>query len=770
MFLISKSKTLSVTKKPKQRRAGKVRPSTKVADYQALEDRQMMAFAAAFDGMTLVIDQISDDGIVTIDNNGADGRFRVSESTGTTTFDDLPGNFIVNLLDSNSLVNVQLDNAYDGDLTLNAGNGARILRFSGASNTVGGDLEINAGDGKQLLNLNASARPLLVSGNLKIDLGAGNDEVADVDQTLEVGGDLALYNANQFSVSSQATVGGDIVFDVSGESVDSEFVVPGMLVANGNVDVIGGTGGERVKLDAAPAKSIAGNLRVDFNENESGGAQSVELGSSIEVGGNLKVLSAGESEEFVSTQTGTFVGGNTHIDLAEGLNTVDLRHQTDGSSLRIFGGDDNNSVLIETTGSAVDVFANFGTGDDDFQLAATTPINELVRIDFGSGDDTFTNHAGSYTSNVTLFSLNGFTSFYTFDDDTLSIKQQTNFGDVLLDTNGLVDAIRVSGDSGSTFQEHTPATNLRYFAKADQQSNVTIDLDSALPGDLSLKLRRGERTLNFTGVANEIMGDLRIGASVGKQTVNLAETADLRVSGNVVVNLRGEMDTVNNNGQKLQVDGNLFIRNVNEFEVTNTLGVGGDLVYSTLTDNTDSSFVNNSQLNVTGDLLYFGGDLADELSLIGSNMISGSIYAHLGSNESAFNVQSLLASDNTFIDGHVNVLSGPTDSSVILNLQATNIGGNVFVNFEETGGNNLVTISCRAIGGTAGGFRGGSGNDRVMLGGSAADMVFSALFHEGDDELEIDTETNLLSAFLDFGEGDDILVNHANLDLAVVNL
>ena len=148
------------------------------------------------------------------------------------------------------------------------------------------------------------------------------------------------------------------------------------------------------------------------------------------------------------------------------------------------------------------------------------------------------------------------------------------------------------------------------------------------------------------------------------------------------------------------------------------------------------------------------------------------MFAHLGGNGSLGNDQFIFLSNDVEIGNQLNVISGATDvSNRFTSSPDTMVGGNVYINFQETSGSNLVDINGR-FDGNEGAYRGGSGSDDVRLGVRAVDMAFAGLFNEGMDELEIDFDTVLLSGFLNFGPGEDMLADDSavELDLNVVNL
>ncbi len=656
------------------------------------------------------------------------------------------------------------------NLNIDLGNTSRGLFFNGGFNDFVGDVNIVGGAGEQRVTLDVLAG-FSTTGDLHIDLGAGNDEISNLHEVIEILGDLHVVNTNSLVEFGQLNVGGDFVFDVSSESEDSLLAIEGVLSVGGELVFRGGLGQDEFRLNGAPVKSVSGNLRVDLGGNQTGGFQFATLDSGVTIAGNFKVESnVDASTDNVVTDPATFIGGNTYIDLGDGTNLTTLQHVAGSESLRYFGGDGNNTLLISTTGSAVDVFANFGAGDDTLELSSIAEYNEIVRADFAGGNDSFS-YFGPFTTDVSLFDYNGFTSFYTVENDGLAIRQRVDAGDVLIDNNGIDEAIRLSHDGGG-FEEFTPVTNLRYHAKAEANSDLILELDEVLSGDLNLKLRRGNRDVHFTGAANEIQGDLRIGGSNGRQHLALAVNSDLDVGGNLFVNLRSEDDTIDDGGHEIDVVGNATIRNINEYVVTNTLGVEGNLYVNTTSEAEDSFLINQGKVDVLGDLIYQGGLAADNLLLESTTTIGGSMYVHLGGNGSLGNEQSVFLSSDTIIGNQLNVISGATGvNTKFTSNPGAMIAGNVYVNFQETSGNNLVDIGGR-FDGTHGAYRGGAGSDDVRLGIRALDMVFAGLFNQGQDDLEINFDTVLLSGFLDFGEGDDTFVDDstAELDLDVVNL
>ena len=184
------------------------------------------------------------------------------------------------------------------------------------------------------------------------------------------------------------------------------------------------------------------------------------------------------------------------------------------------------------------------------------------------------------------------------------MSQLADTGDVTIDNNGTGGAIRLLNGSVS---EMTAASNVRLNLLDNSSTNVTVDFDSALSGNLILFMRHGMRDVMFTGSDNSIGGFVRIEAALGVQNVNLAVNADLTVGNDLLIDLRTENDTVDDGANNLSIGRNLVFRSVNLFENTNTMMVAGDMRMVSVHEVQNTRLDNDGTMNIDGFFIYLGG-------------------------------------------------------------------------------------------------------------------------------------------------------------------
>lgn len=433
---------------------------------------------------TLTSTQVEDLGDVVFNNQNAAGSFSVTAG-GSTSLIGSAGNLTINLLDGSSSLDVVLDNSLAGNLVTNLGNGDRILTLSGIDNSIGGNLAITAEVGQQIIAAN-TLNALTVTGDASINLGTGDDDFQTGDQSVSIGGNTELIGVNRLVSNQTMMFGGDLLFDVSGETQASQF------------------------MDRMPI-TIGGDFTY--------------LGNSADD----SIMFAGASE----------IGGNIAIAAGDGDNTANLANILGGDSVSYSGGIGVDLVNYGATGSAATLDISLGANDDVFTLSAGANIIGPLTIDFGTGADTFINDRGIFDFDAELNGLNGFNHIFTFATSTLNSTQVEDLGDVVIDNLGLDSSFQfLAGGSTSTL---TPADNLILTMLDGSASDVTLNLDNVHNGDLIADLANGTRTVTIGGSVGEIGGVLEVTGGDDAQTVEV----DAIVGGDIRIDL-GEGDNVAN--------------------------------------------------------------------------------------------------------------------------------------------------------------------------------------------------------------------------------
>ncbi len=704
---------------------------------------------------SLTSTQVEDVGDITVDNNGLLQSIRFING-GTSTLMPVTHLTIDLLSGTSTNLDLDLDNALAGNLFVELDNGLRNLNFIGANNSIGGNLTITGAADDQIVEL-AVNNSLTVGGHATISLGSagGGGDVVDEDaNNITIGGNLDLIGVNLFENHGTMTVDGRVLVDNSSAVADSLFGDATTMTIVGNFTYLGGGGSDEVELNGVGGTSIGGDAWIDLGDSIFGGSQAALFDvSTSSVGGSLTVMAANATggDLFQST-TGASFGGDITVNLGHGTNNANIVGVFGGSNVRYTGGAGVDNVTFGTTGNPADVNVKLGANDDTFTLLAGAAISPTsLRVDFGGGNDTFVNNFGVFTFDARLLNWHGYNRFYDLATDSLNIVQVQDTGDVTVDNNGTGGAIRLVN---AFVTEMTPATHVRLNLLPGSSTNVNVDYDLPLAGNTILDLKAGNRNVTFTGDSNQIGGFLRIEAGDGIQNVHLAANADLGVGSSTVINLRGDVDTVQDGAHNVSTGTNFILRSVNDFSNNNTLTIGGKLTMNTTFDSLASVLNNLGTMNIGDRLTYLGGISTDDVLLRSGANIGGVAIISLGASNVPLQSQDVDLSGSS-IGGALRMFAGTSfGGNLVLSDAATNVGGDVTLNFSSSTTNNNVTL-LGTYSGTYGTYRGGSGMDTVTLGATANNMRFVTRLGIGNDTFNLDAATSLLSLILDGNAGND---------------
>jgi len=346
------------------------------------------AFSSSVAGDRLILTQTADDGLVSIDNNGAGGEFRVLEGVGTTTFVAANSLEVLLLDNSHPFLALKFDNPVVRDVVVDFGNGSRAVSCTGTSNTIGGHLELLGGTGDQTVELAVNA-PLSTGGDLRIDLDVGHDIVDEDDRDLTIGGDLLFRGVNSFENDGTMLVVGNVDVRSNFENQESFFDDDQSLTVLGNFRYKGGPGRDRVFLNGEAGSFFGGNVKIDAGDGPlAGGEQLLWVNSNTRIAGNLTFTARNSQEDSFDSLSGTIVGGDIVINLGKGANEAAIRGRCAGSQISYKGGNGLDSVTCDLLGRETLVKLQTAGGADTVTLENSTNVRKLI-IDFGSGVDTF---------------------------------------------------------------------------------------------------------------------------------------------------------------------------------------------------------------------------------------------------------------------------------------------------------------------------------------------------------------------------------------------
>ena len=710
---------------------------------------------------TLVMNQLFDVGDIIIDNDGGpvteiDWRLTTAlGGVGSTTPAD---NLIVNMLDNTGNIEVDLVNPVLAFLTVNMGDGDRLLEFTGASNNPLRDMIVNAGAGEQHVELSVNA-PLAVA-SLNINLGSDFDSVDDDANNLIITEDLIFTGVNHFVNDGVLSVARHAVIDTQGESENTVFANNSSFFVNGQFTYRGGNGRDELSLNGADLNRFNLTVDIDLGDNINGGDQFALMnGANTLVGLSLDVLSSNSgSQDIFELSTDATLGTSVSVDLGHGPNDAIIVGSINGNQVDYTGGSGVDNVIFGTTGTPVFLTVNLGSGNDNFTLLANADINDNLFIDFGGGTDIFNNLKGTFDFSAMLLNLNGFSHVYDFPSDSMTSTQVSDPGPVVVDNNGISNSIRFI-DGGVNVL--TTVTNLTIDMLDNSGTDMDIQLDNALAGNLAVNLGDGNRTLNLTGTSNDIGGLLSITGGTGSQDVGLANNSHLNVAGSVFLDLGSGSDTVEESGNNIDIGGNLLMVGVNLFENDGIMNVLGDVSVNNSFETQQSVFDNNATMAIGGDFSYQGNSATDnvDLSGAGGTMIGGNADVHVGANSTGGSQTISFDSANSSVDGLLDVSS--TENNRVDNFfsnAGTFFGDDITVNLG--GGTNNAEIFGQFTGSKVT-YVGGDQADDVMYATTGGDANVNIILGKQNDKFTLGAGADIDPLLrVDFGGGIDTFINN----------
>lgn len=726
--------------------------------YDRMESREMLAASAMFDAgtNTLTIEQTVDDGAMTVDNLGAANEFRVTDGSGTTTFQSAI-NVVVKMLDNTSnVLNFALGNPHSGDVTLKLGDGARIVNFTGTSNNIGNDLLIRAGAGDQTVEL-AAVSNFSVDGNVRIDLGAGVDMVDEDNRNISVLGNMHLINVNAFENGGVMTVGGDVVVAALGETGQGvNFDNDLTMNIGGNFSFYGNDGSDLVQTNQD--FNLTGNFLAVLGD---GGAapQDVNLNSTtIDITGDVRIISSNASgldQVRMSGSPPNLIGGSLSINLGDGTNSAEIQQSVAMNTIRYVGGSGADTVNFAPVGDLGITNIVLGGGDDVFNLDAGVTGGSRLRVDFGGGFDSVANNIGATPVDLALLNFYGMNGFYTATSGDWTLNQSADLGDIVLiyDVFGSLD---IAAGGGTHVLGPANGVNVNLM---DHTGNLSIDVAGAMTSPLNVNLGAGDRMMTLSGSSNTFDSALRIIAGDGAQSVNLAANSPLVVNGVNRVELGGGSDTVTAS-QDLTFNGPVVWRGVNRYENAVTVNASDNFLFDVSSESVDTRFDNDGSMNVVGKFIFEGGMGQDDI-LLNDGVTVGEAYVDVGTGM-GFPGQLIDLSGGFQSLGRVTVIGGDTFGGNQFATDATTIiMGDLVVDFSST------TVANQAVfdgtyQGSYGVFRGGQDSDSVIMDAVASDMDFILRLAGGSDTFNLGSGTDLAFLYADFGAAFDTFIDGFN--------
>ena len=343
---------------------------------------------------SLNMEQSSDTGNVTLDNNGPGSAIRLI-TTGATSMTAADNVRLILMDNTSSNVTVDYDTALAGDTILQLRNGTRTVEFTGNSNQFGGLLRIEAADGVQDIHLGVNA-DLTVGGNLRINTRDGYDVIDDGIGNIVVGNAVILRGVNEFINTNNFTAAGDMNWVGVLESADFKLVNNGNFFVGGFLTYLGGSGVDEVLFNNGTTNIGATayfNLGTSDNPLKE---QRVRMVSNFFAADVLVIGGQSAGGNTVITDVSTEIANNLIINFqgTTNLNTALLFGDYGGDYSTYLGGNGDDYLTMGINDAPTTYFVAFmNNGNDVFELEAGTELAKLL-ADGGSGDNTLIDNLG----------------------------------------------------------------------------------------------------------------------------------------------------------------------------------------------------------------------------------------------------------------------------------------------------------------------------------------------------------------------------------------
>ncbi|MES2787978.1 MAG: hypothetical protein V4719_00040, partial [Planctomycetota bacterium] len=436
----------------------------------------------------------------------------------------------------------------NGNLTLDGTgwNDDITLVFTGTNTVtlIGNDVTNFTGPGTGNAQL---AGPYIVTGNIKVNLGNGNDKVL----IRGVGG-AAVFDSGNLTID----MGND---DDTVTTIDNALVPIATtgLTMTGNLTITGGAGVDTVTLGsiAAADRLTARNITIDNGAgagiqsisldgvtatgnvvltNSGSGDQSVTLGSVVanSITGGLTINQQAIATSYTVAITDTSVGGNLLITNGSGSGaaavTIDTTAaRTVGGLTQITNGNNlTNAVSLNGTAGALRLAGNITVKNGNATTSNTITITDLVNS--GSTSSSFTN--GLSPANLITFDGGLGTPFNTF----VGVVAATNGNST--GTN-VINATRLSSTKGINLTNGTATTsNDVSVGGAGIPNAVSVTGNLVIANGASADIDVDINNLTTNG-ANAV-GDINMtnaASGAGGTTVTFGAIAANTISGNVKI-------------------------------------------------------------------------------------------------------------------------------------------------------------------------------------------------------------------------------------------
>ncbi len=225
---------------------------------------------------------------------------------------------------------------------------------------VTGDLSVSMGNGNDTVSIVGGGFSL-DSGNVAIDLGSADDTLTTSGNFSFTGNVSITGGTGVDSITVGAAASAISIFDLNIDAGtdltatnQAKTIVLNSVTAHNVTLATGGTGVQAVTLGSTTANSFTGNVKISQNGIGATSHTTAITNSPITVGGNLSITNANAATNVVSLTT-TNVAGTTSIvngNATTTLNSVTFTGaQTLGGSVTVKNGSANTTNTITATGT-----------------------------------------------------------------------------------------------------------------------------------------------------------------------------------------------------------------------------------------------------------------------------------------------------------------------------------------------------------------------------------------------------------------------------------
>lgn len=413
-------------------------------------------------------------------------------------------------------------------VTLIGNNGTNFTGAGGDATTVGpflvtGQLTVSTGNGNDIVHLSGSGpNARLDSGNVSIDLGAGNDTLTQIG--------------------------------------------PSPLRLTGNLSVAGGTGSDTVALGltAGATDFIVANLTIDNGTDDNAATQSVTL-NGLTANGNVTVTNSGNAlQSVVLGAAATVISGNLKITQSGSANTLGYSVVADnapvGGSVSITNGNTTGSTLVDwatsNVGGSTVVTNGNATGNNAVLFTSNVLTGSAIVKNGNAAINSITVDGSTLNGNSSSFTNGSATTSNTIN---LGLNAASTFAGVVLATNSsATGANSIIVQRGSLNGGATLSNNVAGAAS----NTVTVgNIDTvSVVGNLSIN-NANSTTSNNVNVdrlltSGNKSGDVSINNGTSNTTnVNLGATISNTIAGNLTVRNQATVGTRTTNVSRTTVNG-----------------------------------------------------------------------------------------------------------------------------------------------------------------------------------------------------------------------